>query len=157
MSPKDQDSLIFLTGSYGCVNNCQPMRLSRSGGCNFSTAYFKRRDVCLLPYPLLPTGRNTGMRGESEPFGTTRTQATFHRCQNARGKPGLKDSVLHVSLRQIFFSPSLSPQDLQVTERSHHISLGPLMPGLSLEREMHIYLIDITTVQDFAMASESAS
>lgn len=57
MSPKDQDSLNFLTASYGCVNNCQPMRLSRSGGCNFSTAFFKRRDVCLLPYPSFPLAR----------------------------------------------------------------------------------------------------
>lgn len=99
------------------------------------------------------------MRGGAKPFGIMRTETTFHRCQKTREKPGLEDSVLKIQsctyLSVRFSSLHLFPQDLQVTEWSHCISPGLLMPRLSLETEMHIYLIDITAIWDFALASES--
>lgn len=58
--------------------------MSRTGGCSFSIEYFKDRNMPFLS-PLSP---QTGMRGGGDPSGTMRIEATFHRSQKTREKPG---------------------------------------------------------------------
>lgn len=75
---KDQYFLIFLAARYNCVANYGWWAMSKSGGYNFSIVYFMGVCPCCPSFPL------TWMRGGSEPLGTMRTEATFHRHQKTR-------------------------------------------------------------------------